>query len=234
MTMIDYATGWFEIVQLPEGNKSSAQISQLFNNTWLCRYPRPKEVIFDNGSEFKMHFSSLLKDYGVKPVPTSVKNPQANAAVERVHQVIQNMLRTKDLLQHVYEHDDPFGTMLASVAWAVRASYHSTLQATPAQLVFNRDIVMSMAHAVNWKDITERKQAQIAKDSHRENSRRVPHDYVVNDQVYIIRDGIYNKLEGPHLGPFRVTQVYANGTVRIQRGHVNERINIRRLTPHFG
>ena len=69
-----------------------------------------------------MHFSSLLKDYGVKPVPTSVKNPQANAAVERVHQVIQNMLRTKDLLQHVYEHDDPFGTMLASVAWAVRAS----------------------------------------------------------------------------------------------------------------
>ena len=33
--------------------------------------------------------------FDIKPVLTSVKNPQANALVERVHQVILNMLVTK-------------------------------------------------------------------------------------------------------------------------------------------
>ena len=64
--MIDPATGWFEIVDIPMfdlkevtlGNdeyidKSSARVSQLFNNTWVCRYPRPRKVVFDNSSEFK-------------------------------------------------------------------------------------------------------------------------------------------------------------------------------------
>ena len=50
MMMIDPATGWFYIVKIPtfdldkvtEGNnehieKSSARVSHLFNNTWLCR-----------------------------------------------------------------------------------------------------------------------------------------------------------------------------------------------------
>jgi hypothetical protein len=52
MTMVDPATGWFEIVEVPyysiedvkkdEQNyidKSSARISKLFNQTWLSHYP---------------------------------------------------------------------------------------------------------------------------------------------------------------------------------------------------
>ena len=93
---------------------------------------------------------------------------------------------------------------------------------------------MSMAHHANWREITHRKQHQVDKDNRRENTKRVPRDYVIGDRVYVIRDGIYRKLEGPHQGPYVITQVYANGTVRIQRGAINERINIRRLTPHFG
>ena len=66
MIMIDPAKGWFEIVKIPTfdldeirgGNdeyldKSSARVSQLFNNTWLCRYRRPHKVLFEHGSEFK-------------------------------------------------------------------------------------------------------------------------------------------------------------------------------------
>jgi hypothetical protein len=34
------------------------------------------------------------------------------------------------------------------------------------------------------------------------------------------------------MGPYRITHTYTNGTVRIQRGVVNERVNIRRLTPY--
>ena len=37
-------------------DKNSAKISRLFHQTWLNRYPWPREVIFDDGSEFKIFF----------------------------------------------------------------------------------------------------------------------------------------------------------------------------------
>ena len=66
MMMIDPATGCFDIGEIPAhdlnevtgGNheyldKSSARVRQLFNDKWLSIYPRPRKVVFDNGSEFK-------------------------------------------------------------------------------------------------------------------------------------------------------------------------------------
>jgi len=85
LTMIDPATSWFEMIELPLGSvkyskkgkeitevvidKTSAQISKLFNKQWLTR---AKYVIYDNGSEFKLHFQSLCKSYGIKQKPTTV------------------------------------------------------------------------------------------------------------------------------------------------------------------
>ena len=122
MTMIDPATGWFEVVELPttkvfrnskkkdeDGNyvnveipdeifdKTSASISRLFNRAWLSRYPRPKEVVCDNGSEFKLHFIDLLRSYSITRKPTTSKNPQANAICERVHGVLGDMMHTSGI-----------------------------------------------------------------------------------------------------------------------------------------
>ena len=104
----------------------------------------------------------------------------------------------------------------------------------PGQLVFGRDMLLDIDFQPNWAKMWQRKQNIINYNNKRENSRRVSHDYEVGQYAYILRDGIYRKLEGDKLGPFRITQVFTNGTVRIQRGITNERINIRRLTPHFG
>jgi hypothetical protein len=77
LTMIDPATSWFEIVELPKlqretsGSKvtnkntkeadmtfykSSAQISNLVYKTWFSRYPRCCYLIYDHVSEFKLPF----------------------------------------------------------------------------------------------------------------------------------------------------------------------------------
>ena len=78
-------------------DKSSAQISRLFNKSWLSRYPRAKEIIFDSGSEFKLHFLALCKSFGLAPKPAAAKNPQSNSALERIHQAIGGALRTPTL-----------------------------------------------------------------------------------------------------------------------------------------
>ena len=54
LTMVDPATGWFEIVEAT--NKSASSIQDLFHNTWLARYPCPQFIVFDNGVKFKREF----------------------------------------------------------------------------------------------------------------------------------------------------------------------------------
>ena len=76
---------------------TSGWILQLVNKTWFCRYPRPVEVVYDNGSEFKLYFQHLLDTYRVEKNPTTIKNPQANGILERSHQTFGEMLRTSKL-----------------------------------------------------------------------------------------------------------------------------------------
>ena len=55
----------------------------------------------------------------------------------------------------------------------------------------------------------------------------------VGSKVVIIIDGVHHKAEDKNDGPYLVTEVFSNGTVRIQHGTINERINIRNLSPWF-
>ena len=64
--------------------------------------------MFDNRSEFKPDFTPLLKDFDIKPFLTLVKNPQDNSTVELVHQVILNMLVTKDFDNKFLNYIDPW------------------------------------------------------------------------------------------------------------------------------
>ena len=54
-------------------------------------------MIYDNGSEFKLHFKELCETYQLKCKPTSVKNPQANAILEQMHGVLVDMMQTSGL-----------------------------------------------------------------------------------------------------------------------------------------
>ena len=51
--MIYPATDWFEIVWY--NDKQAATIANLVEQTWLCIYPRPTIVTFDQGNEFLGH-----------------------------------------------------------------------------------------------------------------------------------------------------------------------------------
>jgi transposase InsO family protein len=66
----------------------------VFINTWLARYPKPTTCIYDQGSEFiGWAFQHMLEQYDIQPQPTTVKNPQANAICECMHQAVGNSLR---------------------------------------------------------------------------------------------------------------------------------------------
>ena len=149
-----------------------------------------------------------------------------------MHQVLGDMLRTKNLQQYDFDALDPWSDILASVAWAIRSTHHSTLKASPAQLVFNRDMLLNIKFIADWETIRLRKQKDVDRNNERENSLRVDHDYHIGDKVLVTDNDIHRKLNCPTKGPYNIIQVYTNGTVRVQKGAVTERINIRRCTPY--
>ena len=162
VTMIDPATGWFEIKEIKE--KSADYIANLVELTWITRYPTPDIVVYDRGTKFMAEFAKMMgEDYGIKTKSITVRNPQANAIIERVHATIGNMLRTfkyEDL-----DQEDPWSGILAAVMFATRATYHTTLGATPAQLVFGRDAILNTKFEANWNHIKQRKQEIIKKNN---------------------------------------------------------------------
>ncbi len=90
--------------------------------TWFSRYSHCRYIIYDNESEFKLHFRSLFDTYGIKREPTSVKNPQANAILERIHGVLGNMLRTSELDMAESVKASDIDVFLSDAAWAVRST----------------------------------------------------------------------------------------------------------------
>ena len=235
LTMIDPATGWFEIAEIDE--KRADEIVNRLEFTWLTRYPWPTEVIMDRGREFAAEVRDTLKDeYGIVRKLITARNPQSNSIIERVHQVLHNMIRVLDLQDARDLPEYGWTGILAAVRQAIRSTVHTTTRATPTQLVFGRDALLNVSFEANWQYIRDRKQRLITQNNQRENSRRIPHTYKVGDKVMVKLDPKRKHGSDQYKGTFTVTQVYDNGTVKLSRatpegGAVYETWNIRNVDP---
>ena len=122
---------------------------------------------------------------------------------------------------------------LVNAAWAVRSTYHTVLRSTPGAAIFGRDMLFDIPYLADWKAIGQRRQDLVDQNTAKENTRRIDFDYAVGQRIIVRKDGILRKAEDRYSGPYVITQVHTNGTVRIQRGTMSERINIRRIAPFF-
>jgi len=164
LTIIDLATNLLEIVRVD--NLDSESTTLHFENTWLSRYPRPSRCLFDAAGAFHhAAFQLCLNREGITPVPITVKNPQANAIVERSHLTMGNMLRTlqasnvPDNVETAYEIID---TAFASVQRAMRTAVHKTLRLSPGSMVFHRDLLLNIPTIVDLQLIADRRRAMAA------------------------------------------------------------------------
>ena len=140
------------------------------------------------------------------------------------------MIRTWEVENIDLEDTDPFIGIVSAICFAIRSTYHTTLQATPGQVVFGRDMIFPITHITDWQQIHNRKQELINKNNERENARRHEHDYAVGEFV-LINVADHHKMEKPRAGPYEIIRTHTNGTVTIQKGNVTERLNIRQVVP---
>ena len=230
--MIDPATSWLEIKNID--NKRADNIANVVEQAWLTKYPWPNEITYDRGSEFMAEFAAMVKnDYGIKQRPATTRNPQANSIIERVHQTIGNILRTLNI-SDTDSTLESWNGVLAAVMFAIRSTYHTTLQATPMQLVYGRDAILNIKFDANWNMIRKRKQDIIKKNNKQENSKRIKHTYKPGDKVLFSEIQTNKYGQDPWSGPHTIQQVNnRNGTVVLKKGKVIDSVNIRLIKPYI-
>jgi hypothetical protein len=228
--MIDPATGWFEIAEVPDFK--AFPVTKAVEKTWLTRYPWPSIVQFDRGSEFKEAFNDLVETYQLIPRPSTARNPQANSILERIHRNIGDYIRLNQMNELELPDEDPFYGLLNAVALAVRATWHSTLQASPMQLVFQRHAFQPISYKPDWELIQARKQAKINKNNQQENSSRIPHEYSVGDKV-LVEQVVKTKFSrDKYMGPFQVLEIPGNGTLKLALDGYEDTFNLCRIKPY--
>ena len=110
--------------------------------------------------------------------------------VERVHQVVQNAIRTSGLADGtgVAYKDYGFTGVLAIVRRAVNSTVSTTTQATPTQLVFRRNALLNVTFKADWDYIKQRKLKRIIQNNEAENLTCKEHTYSMGDGVMVRND----------------------------------------------
>jgi transposase InsO family protein len=170
LTIIDKATGWPEFVA--SRNKTFYHISILFDSKWLCRYPKPRQVIYDNGTDFtRGEFQELLQSYGIQLVSTTMRNPRSNGVIERVHLTMGDMLQTMKFSgNHCFK--DIQGALDAAV-WAVRTSVNPTIKYLPCHLACNQDMIVCHAVKKDWASVRKERNQLNELSNNKENKSRI-------------------------------------------------------------
>ncbi|OWZ12372.1 Pol Polyprotein [Phytophthora megakarya] len=207
--MIDQATRWLEIA-------IQADRQALTTAETLDREPRSQDfhgfrfATYDNGKEFiREEFQELLRSYAIKKKPISTTNPQANTICE----VILNIIRC-------YENVD-WKKAIYYAAFAVRASYHTILNASPGQVLFGQDMITRRLYDLPVQAAFD----AILADNDRENDKRLEHFYQLGDQVMVrVPKQFRSKLRAVANGPYTIRHIRQNGST-------TERLSIHRIFP---
>ena len=106
---------------------------------------------------------------------------------------------------------------------AVRSTYSTTTGC---------DAIINTKFIADWDYIRQRKQNIIHNYNERENAKRIPHTYQIGDRIMLKK---YNqhKYDSPEYeGPYTITTVNDNGTVRIQWRKFYDVVIIRNIKPY--
>jgi hypothetical protein len=125
-----------------------------------------------------------------------VKNPQVNAMLECVHQVLAQMLHTAELDMAESVTPDYVNVFLGNAAWAICSTYHTVLKASAE--IFRCDMLFDQSFVANWNKIGDYRECQINLNMACTNSTQVDYDYKVGNKVLVKQDGILCKAERPY------------------------------------
>jgi hypothetical protein len=130
VTVIDNYTKFLEVTVI--ANKSATEVCNALEMS-LARYGTISVVRCDNGSEFdNVEMRALADKYKFTPHFGSVRNPQSQGVVEKVHSTLLGILRAL-----CFGSEEPWTRFLQQALLCYRRRPHSSLaQLTPLEVLY--------------------------------------------------------------------------------------------------
>jgi hypothetical protein len=153
----------------------------------------------------------------MKRKQTRVKNPQANAVLERIHALVTNMLCTAEINMTNSVKPSDIDVFLSDTAWAICSTNHAVLKASPGAAIFGQGMLFDIQFIADWKKIGEHRQLLTNRNTNRKNEGQIDHEYQVGQKVLVRNNGILCKAESSRYlrEPWLIMSVHTNGKIRV-------------------
>ena len=90
-------------------------------------------------------------EYEITAKPSTLGNPMSNAALERIHQVLLNLIRNFNISNQIYvDKDDPWTGVLAAAAFEICSITNRQNSYSPGKWIFGRDMILPIKDRVDW------------------------------------------------------------------------------------
>ena len=104
-------------------------------------------------------------EYGITTKPITLENPMFNAVLERIHQVLGNLVRTFNIsTQTQVDENYPWKVILAAVEFEIFPTSNRQQGYSPGKLIFDRDMILPVKYKAGQDLNYQQKQTQINKD----------------------------------------------------------------------
>ena len=94
--------------------------------------------------------SQIELEYGITSKPITLVNPTYNEILERIHQVLGNLLRTFNITQAYFDRDDPWRDILCAAEFSIHSTQNMLKGYILSQLMFGHTMILSINHEVYW------------------------------------------------------------------------------------
>ncbi|GFY71720.1 transposon Tf2-9 polyprotein [Trichonephila inaurata madagascariensis] len=132
LTCIDRYTRWPEAI--PFSDISAEAVAKTFIANWISRFGVPAIITTDQGGHFQSRLLYSLKQMlGIRRIQTTPYHPSSNGMVERLHRNLKQAIRC---------HDTKWTESLPVVLLGLRACIKEDLNASCAEMVFGKTIVL--------------------------------------------------------------------------------------------
>lgn len=197
VTMIDHNTKWVEAIEV--NTHSADNLNEVFLCAWVSRFGVPRTIVTDNGLSFASdEFERMIGSLGSTHLRTTPYHPQGNAPVESFHR----QLNQKVPLFERHENNLKFSVVLNLILWSYRCTIHSTLEESPAYMLYGVD--MCPPYYQDWRltrtveeedrisflnklreEVQERARWKILQQQTLKNLKRIPKDIQEGDLVLV-------------------------------------------------
>ncbi|WVZ93954.1 hypothetical protein U9M48_039903 [Paspalum notatum var. saurae] len=223
---------------IPVKNRYHAQnYAEIYISRIVSLNGVPKTITSDRGSLFISRFwEQLQAALGTKLIRSSAYHPQTSGEVERVNQILEDMLRA-----YALTYSTKWDGCLPLAEFAYNNSYQKSLEMAPFKALYGR----RCRTPLNWSEPGERvtfgpdlvtqaeeqvkfihsnlKRAQSRQQSYSDRRRR-PLAFEEGDQVYlrvppmkgVHRFGVKGKLAPLYVGPFKITERCGSVAYRLE------------------